>query len=82
MIVKQFLGKRFYLQNFEELCLKPINEIEQLLNFMNIEVNKEVFKLLISRPSLPSTVGRYKTRDLSIFTEEQLNEIINFGYKI
>jgi hypothetical protein len=79
---RQLLGKRFYLQKFEELCINPKNEIEKLLNFMNIEVNKEVFKFLISLPSPPSTVGRYKSRDLSIFTEEQLDEIIKFGYKI
>jgi len=81
-IGRQLLGKRFYLQKFEELCINPKNEIEKLLNFMNIEVNKEVFKLLISLPSLPSTVGRYKSRDLNIFTEEQLDEVIKFGYKI
>ena len=81
-IGRQLLGKRFYLQKFEEPCINPKNEIEKLLNFMNIEVNKEVFKLLISLPSLPSTVGRYKSRDLNIFTEEQLDEVIKFGYKI
>jgi len=81
-IGRHLYRERFYLLKFEQLCKTPETEIKKLLNFMNIKVNNEVFKLLISLPSLPSTVGRYKSRDLSIFTEEQLNEVINFGYKI
>jgi len=62
MTGKQLLGNRFFLQNFEELCINPKNEIEKLLNFLNIEVNEDVLRLLISLPSLPPTFFRMNNK--------------------
>lgn len=73
---------RFYLLKFEDLCSQPENIIRDLLKFLNLTVSEEKKKHLLTLPKLPSSSGRYKQADLSIFSVEQLQNVKEFGYAI
>ncbi len=78
-IANKFLGKRFYLLNFDEFCLNPEIEIQKLFDFLDIRSNEKKLKDLII---IPKSIGRYKKKDLSIFNKAQLKEIENLGFNL
>jgi len=78
-IANKFLGKRFYLLNFDEFCLNPEIEIPKLFDFLDIRSNEKKLKDLII---IPKSIGRYKKKDLSIFSKAQMKEVENLGFNL
>jgi len=79
---RSILNDRFYLLYFDELCMNPSNEIRRIFNFLDIPLKKELFSYLITIPKIPKTSGRYKVKDLSLFTKDQLIQIEKLGFSI
>lgn len=77
---QQFLGERFRILKLEDLCAQPKQEIESLFKWMEIECDKTLLDKLSLLPKLPKTTGRYKEKDLSIFTSQQFASVNRFGY--
>jgi hypothetical protein len=80
-IGKKF-GDRFYLLNYQSLCEQPITEVPKLIDFWGNDTNPTLMKKLISIPKISSSNGRYKTKDLSIFSGEQIQAVANLGFQI
>jgi len=79
-VENNLLKERFLLLNFDTLCLHPTQEIQSLANFLglpNLDVT-ELSKIV----RIPDSLGRYKKHDLSIFDNEELDEVRKFGFKI
>jgi len=74
------LKERFLLLNFDTLCQHPTQEIQLLANFLGL-ANHDV-TALSKIVKIPDSLGRHKKHDLSIFDEEELEEVRNFGFKI
>ena len=52
------------------------------MDFLGIEVKKEKTTSLIGLVKLPKSIGRYKDKDLSIFSEAQLKEVEKLGFEL
>jgi Sulfotransferase family len=78
----QLLGDRFYLLNYDCLCLEPVTEITKLLQFLGVDRAEERAIDLAQQVSSSSSMGRYRSRDLSIFSTEQLAKVEDLGFKV
>ena len=77
---KRLLGDRFMVLNFEQLCTQPETEIDRMIAFMGRDdVDAAQRSALAALPKLPSSAGRYKENDLSVFTQDQLDIVRSFG---
>jgi Sulfotransferase family len=76
----QFLPERYYVLNFDKLCVAPEDEITKLMAFLQIEPESPTEELanIVQRP--PSS-GRYKG-NLSLFTEQQIQAVEAFGFNV
>ncbi len=79
---KKFFGNRFYLCNYDALCMDPIPEIKNMLTFLNIRVDENKLNQLTKLPAVSSTMGRFKERDLNIFPEEHLQFVRSLGFTV
>lgn len=79
---KKILGEKFKILRMEELCSNPKQETEALLKWAGINYNESVLQKISSIPKLPSSTNRYKEKDLSIFSKQQLQSVQQLGYNI
>lgn len=77
---KRILGQSFLLLNFDELCSSPQKELEKLLSFLNLDVPLADMPHLLDLPRMPSSMGRYKGHDLSIFSDDSINAVHELGF--
>jgi Sulfotransferase family len=78
----QLLGDRFYLLNYDRLCLEPVTEITKLLQFLGVDRAEERAIDLAQQVSSSSSMGRYRSRDLSVFSTEQLAKVEDLGFRV
>jgi hypothetical protein len=77
---KKLLNERFFLLNFDVLCLQPRQEIKLLAQFLgirDIDINK-LSEIVVP----PATLGRYKKQDLSLFESTDLDEVRKLGFSV
>ncbi len=79
---KMVLGDRFYLLNYDRLCLDPVAEITKLLQFLGVDRVEERAIELAKQVSSSSSMGRYRSQDLSCFSAEQLARVEALGFAI
>lgn len=77
---RQKLGERFYLLNYNTLLKNPTAEIENLARFL--EVGAPGVNGLTDLLKRPVSDGRYRMSDLSVFRQEQLDEVCKLGFEI
>jgi len=76
------LGNRFLVLNYDALCTNPVKSMDNLLTFLGVNVAEDEAEKLQRLVNKPSSIGRYRTRDLSIFTEAQLVAVERFGFSV
>lgn len=64
--------EKFYLLNFDKLCVQPEKEIERLLIFLGLDYNSEKISQLSKIPRMPESKGRYKMHDCSFITQKHI----------
>lgn len=72
---EKLLGNRFMILSFEKLCYSPRKEVERLLSFLEIDDKKVDIDKLCDSVNAPDTINRYKSQNLSIFTDEDINAV-------
>jgi len=77
---REKLGKKFYLLNYNTLLNNPTTEMGKLAQFL--EVDTLGVNGLTDLVKKPVTDGRYRTVDLSVFRQEQLDEVMKLGFEI
>jgi hypothetical protein len=81
-IGKQFPQGNFLAINFDELCRNPGDEVKRLINFLQIKIQEPKLKNLEQMPQKPKSSGRYKNEDLSIFSQEEIQAVQKFGFRV
>ncbi len=79
---KRLLGTNFYLLNYDRLCQDPRQEIAALCAFLAIDPNTARQQMLIDMVHISPSTNRYKQRDLSVFSNEQLAQVQKLGFAI
>jgi len=75
------LGRRFFLLNFDKLCVSPEEEIKRLVEFLEIECSEKKFRELCSIPQIPASSGRYRD-NIGIFNEKEMEMVREFGFVV
>lgn len=73
---------RFYLLNFDLLCLDKEHEIKKMLSFLNIDFKNMDLKNLLELPKLPISFRRYIDRQLNWCTEEDKYFLKSFNFHV
>ncbi len=76
------LGNRFLSVNFDLLCLYPEKSIRKILSFLGCELNQDAFKKVCLLPKAPPTMGRYRSVDLGLFDEKDLQAVEEMGFEV
>ena len=78
----RLLGERFLVLRYEELFPEPREQLARLASFLSVEEScLEGPRIAeITRPS--ASMGRYRGRDLGLFSESQLRRVEELGYEV
>jgi hypothetical protein len=76
------LEDRFLLLNFDEFCRQPRPSIAQLLGFLHVDVDSELFASLIAIPQVPASAGRYRKEGVGCFSAQQLADVAALGFAV
>ncbi|TSA50115.1 MAG: hypothetical protein D4R43_02750 [Sphingobacteriales bacterium] len=79
---KKYLGKRFKVLQMEELCNHPKEKTKEFLKWAGLECDDLLTEKISLLPKTPSSTNRYKEKDLSIFSKQQLQSVQQLGYNI
>lgn len=79
---QRLLGRRFLLLNFERLCLKPVHEINCLLDFLEVDKDNIDLVSLAAVPKRPKSLGRYRKHDTSIFSHDEIESVKDLGFEV
>jgi hypothetical protein len=77
------LGTAHYLQvNFDLLCQNPVPIINDIISFLELNIDQSTYQQALELPQLPSSLGRYKKHDLSQFDSEDIETLKSFGFAV
>jgi len=79
---KQFGQDRVLIVNYDELCCDPFEPIKKLLTFADVSVSQDCFVSMATLPKAPSSLGRYKTTDLTSYDNNSLKRVRQLGFQI
>lgn len=76
------LGERFLVINYDQLCSSPKSEVTRLLDFLGRDVAAVDADHLFGLPRVPESAGRYRTRDLTVFSADQIDAVRALGFAV
>lgn len=68
--------------NLRDCVDTPQNVIEEMVHFLDIVPDSRVMEELTASIRPPSSINRYKTEDLSIFSQEELKAVEDAGCEV
>lgn len=78
---QRWLGNGFWIINFDTLCKKPKEAIDNLVSFLDMDRKKINCSELYNIPKIPGSMNRFKHHDLSIFSRDQWEAVHQFGFE-
>jgi hypothetical protein len=79
---ERYLGERFLVVNFDDLCTSPTREVEKLIEFIEFDASTISMNEISSIPKQPASIGRYKQHNLGIFNNIELDTVQKLGFDI
>ena len=77
------LGSGKYMQiKFDRLCQEPAQTIDDIIAFLGIDVNEDIYQAAIELPKIPHSLGRYREHDISQLDPDDLAVLKDFGFTI
>jgi len=79
----QSLGPEQYIQiNFDLLCQEPKRVIDELITFLDLDIDESTYQAALELPQMPPSQGRYKKHALSQFDSKDLDVVKSFGFTV
>ena len=78
--IKLQMKDNFYLLNYDNFCTTPQIETNKLLNFLDIDASSNKVEQLKALINKPSSIGRYKKHDISIFDKGDIATVKKLGF--
>jgi len=72
--------ERFHLLSFDDLVIDTERTIKALSKFLGIEC--EDMEELVGIVHKPKSVGRYREKDISIFSNADIQRVVDFGFQV
>jgi sulfotransferase family protein len=79
---RAMLRDRFALVRFEDLVLRPADEITRLCEFLEIRVDPARHEALCAIPSVPRSLGRYREQAFDALDRRLVQSVRDFGFEI
>lgn len=79
---ERWLGERFLLVRFEDVCERPAETACRVLAFLGESVTEQLVQRLAALPEAPSSIGRHRGADLARFDPADLVAVSGFGYEV
>lgn len=76
------LGDRFLLINHSTFCQRPMEQVDQLIQFLGLEIKRNKLDELYQIPKKPITLGRFKEHDLQMFDKQQIDFVEELGFDL
>ena len=73
---------QYLLINFDLLCQTPELVIDELISFLELDIDKTIYQAALKFPKTPPSQGRYKKHDLSQFDSNDLEVVKLFGFTV
>jgi hypothetical protein len=74
------LGDRFLLINFDDLCRNPEPQSQRLCDFLGSRCQRQELETLVRIPRIPTSLGRFRAQDRSIFGQQQIDAVRRLGF--
>ncbi len=75
------LNNRFLVLNYDKICQKKSTELQKLVDFLKIDSKSNIINNFLSAIKITS-IGRYKMHDISIFSNQQIETVREFGFDV
>lgn len=79
---RHYLGERFLVINFDELCSAPDIQVSGLVKFLGLDEANINMNKLYDLPERPASTGRYKEHDISIFDRRAIDAVRRSGFEV
>lgn len=76
----KLLQDRFYLLCYDNLVMEPRRTIDALSVFLGIECTD--IEKLVGLVHKPKSMGKHKEKDINIFSDADMKEVTDFGFRI
>ncbi len=77
---QESMGNRFLLLNFDWFCLSPREGLEQLLDFLSLQISPELETKIIDQVQVPASINRHRQHEIDFVTEDELALLQSLGY--
>lgn len=71
---------KFYLLNFDRMCLRPGEEVRSLMDFVQPGYTGHNIEQLAGLPKLPPSSGRYKNEKMKWLTRDDRDFLLQLGF--
>jgi hypothetical protein len=80
LAVGRSLGERFFLLNFEQLCVEKLPSLRRLTDFLDIDCPVSSLEILARKIHRPASIGRYRNFDPEDFDPKDVAFVGELGY--
>jgi hypothetical protein len=74
------MGSNFLLLNYDNFCANPEQGILALSNFLGLDAAQISDNSLLELIQAPDSIGRFKSHDTALFSEEDLDYVKELGF--
>ena len=79
---RALLHDRLYILDFDLLCRSPVEEVNKLNRFLNLEVHQETLETIARSIVTPDSTGRYRDQDCRQLCSEDVEFVSTLGYEV
>ena len=80
---RDLLGERFLLLSFDDVCTRPQQTLEEMMEFVGTPASEVDIDTLLGLINKPSSMGRYQQHDYrTIFTGDMLDAVRSYGFDV
>lgn len=74
------MDNNFLLLNYDNFCTHPEKGLEELFNFMELDITKNQLDKIISLIKVPESIGRFKQHGIKSFDEKDISIVRQLGF--
>ncbi len=78
--IGQIMGDRFLVVNYDDLCRDPAATLEAICRFAKVPATAETLGRLGKYIQSPSSIGRFRSRDLDVFDRSDIDYVASLGF--
>jgi len=74
------MGDRFFLLNYDDLCVSPEITLAKLFGFLDVNVESGTFNSLVALVQPPDSIGRFRGHNRDEFDPQDIEFVASLGF--